>query len=651
MKYSFRFKFDLNIYSATLYQLVIAVLMMVLTRLFYYLYNQDLFAGIRVGELLKLFWGGVRFDLAAVFYLNLLFILLRILPFEFVNKHSYIKLTNIVYIVCNGMGIIMNMADAPFYRFTSSRTQWSYLLEFFEDKNAVVIFGGHLVTFWPVAVWGIFFIFLLIYLSSGVRIKRMTFRNQKVKFIFSLLMLFLFSAITFIGIRGHMRRDFPLAVGDAIQYVDNNRDISLVLNTPFTIIRSIGKQHKIAVRNYMSPEQVATYYNPVYTGSADGHMNKKNVFIIILEGIGSAFYETFNKIQVDSVYANNLMPFVDSLAAHSYVCTSAYAQGRRSVEGINSVLGGFPAFHPLIYMNSPYNQNKVDALPFLLKPEGYSSVFYCGCNKGSYAFASFSKAMGYDRFMGREDYGNDADFDGHWGIWDDKMAGFILKDLDQERTPFLASWFTITSHTPFNIPGEYKGKYRFPDNTMEQTVEYVNDVLETFFEEAKKKKWYENTLFVITSDHAFNMSNADYNSPNTLYRIPLIFYTPDRSLMVKKDSAVVSQIDITPSVLDILGYPGTRISLGNSVFNDSIPHFAVNYVYGLYQIMEGNYLLQFDGEKSVGLFDRMEDPVLLYNILNEKPDIARPMEMRLKAFLQEYTHRLVENRLSLSPVG
>ena len=176
-------------------------------------------------------------------------------------------------------------------------------------------------------------------------------------------------------------------------------------------------------------------------------------------------------------------------------------------------------------------------------------------------------------------------------------------------------------------------------------------MLETFFEEAKKKKWYENTLFVITSDHAFNMSNADYNSPNTLYRIPLIFYTPDRSLMVKKDSAVVSQIDITPSVLDILGYPGTRISLGNSVFNDSIPHFAVNYVYGLYQIMEGNYLLQFDGEKSVGLFDRMEDPVLLHNILNEKPDIARPMEMRLKAFLQEYTHRLVENRLSLSPVG
>lgn len=106
MKYSFRFKFDLNIYSATLYQLVIAVLMMVLTRLFYYLYNQDLFAGIRVGELLKLFWGGVRFDLAAVFYLNLLFILLRILPFEFVNKHSYIKLTNIVYIVCNGMGTL-----------------------------------------------------------------------------------------------------------------------------------------------------------------------------------------------------------------------------------------------------------------------------------------------------------------------------------------------------------------------------------------------------------------------------------------------------------------------------------------------------------------------------------------------------------------
>lgn len=81
--------------------------------------------------------------------------------------------------------------------------------------------------------------------------------------------------------------------------------------------------------------------------------------------------------------------------------------------------------------------------------------------------------MGYSRFVGREEYGNDEHYDGHWGIFDDKMGKYIINDLAKEPQPFLASWFTISSHGPYTMPNDFKGKYHSEDRSMPQMVEYV----------------------------------------------------------------------------------------------------------------------------------------------------------------------------------
>lgn len=129
--------------------------------------------------------------------------------------------------------------------------------------------------------------------------------------------------------------------------------------------------------------------------------------------------------------------------------------------------------------------------------------------------------------------------------------------------------------------------------------------------------------------------------------IPLIIYTPDRSLSAAKNPRIASQIDIAPPLLGLLNYNKPYVVLGSDLFNDSQPHFEVYTIDGLYQIVEGDFLLQFDGKQTIAMFNHIEDPTLKNNILDPHPQQAALLSNRLKAFLQEYTHRMVNNKRAL----
>ncbi|MDD6209354.1 MAG: LTA synthase family protein [Bacteroidales bacterium] len=640
-------RFSTNIYLATLYQLLVAMFLFSACRLFFYIYNIDQFNDIPFSSLARIFLGGLRFDLTAILYLNILFIVMRVLPFRFVYKKGYIKTTNIVFAVCNGLGIAANVGDTGYFRFTNTRTRAMFFKELGQDNNAIGIFINQTLHYWPLLAGGILLILLLIYLSERVEIKPITFTNKKLQTILQWCLIPVLAGIILIGIRGGIQDGYPIAIADAITYTHNNRDVNLVLNTPFTMMRSIGKREVVEIMDYMPQDSVASIYSPIHVPTKnETAFRQKNIVLIILEGIGASFIEKFNNLSLDPSY-KSLTPFLDSLCSESYICKNTYSTGRRSSEGINAILGGFPAFKSFFYMSSPYNHNTIDGLPALLAKKGYQSAFYCGCNKGSYAFETFSKSIGYHKFIGREEYNNEEDFDGTWGIFDDKMAAYILNDLQHTTQPFLASWFTISSHGPYALPEAYKGKYKSPDRTMDQMVEYVDEVLSDFFKEAQKTDWYDNTLFVITADHGSIMENPLYNSPNTLYKVPLIFFTPDGSIAPQIDTLTASQLDIFPSILGYLGYNEPFIAVGQNIFSDPISgRFAVNNVNNQYQIVQGPYLLQFNGEQSVAMFDKETDPLLQKNIISDMPEKAHQMEKLLKAFLQEYTHRIVENRLS-----
>lgn len=645
-----------NIYFATILQLLVSLVFFQLTRLFFLLFNQDLFPGIDSGEIFMAFAGGLRFDISATIYLNILFIAMRVIPFRFVYNDVYIKVTNWIYIVCNSLGIIANIIDTPFYRFTNIRTQAIFLSEFAKDGNSFNILLGHLHTFWYLIPVTAVFLFIFIWLALRIRIKvpeKLSF-GSKVKDTVTRSGIFIcFLVMSIIGIRGHAYNGYPLAISDAMLYTNQNRDVAIVLNTPFSIIRTIGKDNTLEDRNYFSEEDCNKILPVIYNDSiSTGKINDKNVVIIILEGIGASFIDSVNVYSDIQKSANKeLMPFLNSLSSKSLVFTNAFANGRRSSAGITAVLGGFPALDPFVYMLSPYSHNEVDAIAGLLAGEGYSSQFLCGCNPGSYAFGAMSHAFGFSSFVDRIGYARimgDNNFDGNWGIYDHAMGQLLLKTINEINKPFIVSWFTISSHGPFKLPDEYKGRYTSPDNSMDQMVEYVDDVLEEFFHNASKTDWFKNTIFVITADHGSLRDNEFYNTPNTLYRIPMLIYTPDGSIKPQKSQTITSQIDIAPTVLGLLGYNKPYITFGSDALDSSRPHYAINLVNGLYQIVEDDYLLQYDvqADKPVALFHQSEDPEMKNNIISEYPQEANKLELRLKAFLQQYSTRIKENRMA-----
>lgn len=650
-------KFKANAYWGTAYQLLVAFVLLYASRGLFYGLNSDLYR-VTSGEWASILRGGVVFDLATVCYLNLIVVLMRVLPFGFVTTTVYQRITNILFCVLNSFGLAANLFDTIFVRFTNTRTQMVAIVDFMADDNAMGIALSHMGTYWWMVL--IFAAVVALLCLLALRVKIVPLPNMPLKRLVAVRVVAILIASTLMVycIRGGFYNGRPLAVGDAVRYTHTGTNTPIVLNTPYTFLRNIDEtSNRVERLTYMPVEQAEQLINAHkhYVG-AQPMVNTPNVFIIILEGIGASFYRTFDYQQTDTTGGDRVMSFVDSLCAHSYVCTNAYSTGRRSIEGINAIMGGFPSLSPFVYMQSNYVANRIDGLARLLNDKGYTTTFYFGCNPGSYTIEQFAINTGYRNFIGRNEYGS-ADYDGTWGVYDHAMAQRIVDDHKQARSPMLTAWFTLTSHGPYVLPEQFVNNGYKPE-TMEWTVKYVDDVLRDMFAQLRQQPWFDSTLFVITSDHGSLVPKAIYNGPNNLYRVPLIFYTPNGSLAPQVDDRAASHIDITPSILALLGYDQPFIALGQNIFDQSAtPHHAIFFADGLYSIVRDQHLLRFSTAtpegQVVGLYNKAADPDLLCNLLEQSQVsdsialLANQMELYVRAFVQDYTHRINDNRLGL----
>jgi phosphoglycerol transferase MdoB-like AlkP superfamily enzyme len=169
--------------------------------------------------------------------------------------------------------------------------------------------------------------------------------------------------------------------------------------------------------------------------------------------------------------------------------------------------------------------------------------------------------------------------------------------------------------------------------------------LRRFFETARQQPWYNNTLFVLVADHVNGIVHDGYKTTPELFAVPVIFYRPDGSLK-EYQHAIAQQMDVTPTVLGYLNYDLPYIAFGFDV-NKTADRFAINYTNGIYQLYTDGYVLHFDGQKTTGLYEIHSD--LSNNLSGKLPDVQNGMELKIKAFLQEYTARMAENRLILNP--
>lgn len=217
--------------------------------------------------------------------------------------------------------------------------------------------------------------------------------------------------------------------------------------------------------------------------------------------------------------------------------------------------------------------------------------------------------------------------------------------LSKEQSPFFATVFTVSSHEPYIIPEKYKNKFKEGQIPMHKCAEYTDYAIKRFFEEAKKTKWYNNTLFIMVADHGNLVYYDEYNKPISRFAVPILFYKPNSDL-VGVDMNLAQQIDIYPTVLDLIGYKKPFRSWGNSLVDkDLSKRFVVNSTGNLHTFMKGNYICTFDGVNAVGFYN-INDRGLTSNLIKNKDKEMQTIELQFKAFIQDYMERIIDKKLT-----
>jgi phosphoglycerol transferase MdoB-like AlkP superfamily enzyme len=460
----------------------------------------------------------------------------------------------------------------------------------------------------------------------------------------SLTALVIVAAFSVIGIRGgYMPSTRPINMNNAGKYVNSPEEMAIVQNTPFCIIRTLGKK-SFELKKYFSEPELNKIYTPVITPKDSLEMSKDNVVVIILESFSREFVGSLNKNLNNGTY-KGYTPFLDSLISRSLVFPNAFANGRKSIDAIPSVTASIPSLL-LPYVVSERSGNRINSLASLLSGKGYETAFFHSAPNGSMGFDAFTKIAGFKYYFGKNEYGKNDGFDGVWGIWDEPFFQYFASEMNKMKTPFFTTIFSVSSHHPFKVPKQYITKFPEEHIPLQKCIRYTDYSLKEFFDKAKSMPWFNNTLFVITADHCSESDFKEYKTMVNDFAIPLIFYKPDGSLK-GEDPSIAEQIDIMPSILGYLHYPDPYVAFGNNLFDKSSKRFAINYIEESYQFLSGDYALYFNDEKFTGIFDRVRDPYETNNLLG-KIDLTKE-ENLYRAIIQQYNNRMVENKLTLPP--
>jgi len=631
----------LDVYRVLFLRISMAYIFYFFARVLFYFYNSNMIIIESVEEFFYLCYIGLTFDTSAILYSNVLFILISLIPFKNYSSESFQKKMMILYFTTNLITYSTNFFDFIYYRFSQSRltTRVFDILE--NETNKMSLAGSFIYNYWHVFIFFFIMVFLWITLYRKINLKKYS-PKYSFKFIsFSTITSLMIIFLCVVGMRGGLgNATRPINMVDAHKFVKKGIHADFVLNSPFCFIRTFNKNH-FNKKSFMEESEVDKVLNPVRKVN-DSIYSKPNVMILVMESFGREYIGAFNKSRKIENYVS-YTPFLDSLSNHSLIFTNAFANGRQSIEALPSILASVPSFK-VPFTSSPYSNQEIQSLVSVFKDKGYSTSFFHGAPNGSMGFLGLSNILGFDNYYGKNEFNDNSLYDGYWGIWDEPFLNFVKNETDKLEEPFFSTFFSLSSHEPFYVPEKYKGVFPMGDVQMHQVIGYSDNALKLFFDSAKNEPWFENTLFIITADHTNQFWYPFYSSPINRFAIPILFYHPNGSFKGVNDE-LTHQMDIFPSIVDLVGYDKPINSWGRSLFSNSGKPFSIHFSGTVYHFITDKYILVFDGDSVIGIYDKEDQ--WLSNNLKENSNINFSKEEKfLKAFMQDYMNRIIEKKLN-----
>ena len=624
--------------SAVLIFLFLLLIYSLLRMIFYFSYFEK--SDLSWADFGRIIYWGCRMDIAGLFYLNSGFFVYYFIFKDLLYVKYQKRVTVLLLSFINISFIAINIIDLAYYKFNLRRSTVDLFRIVKDSLNAT---GSFLIVYW-------YLLALFLLLSAAViLVFNFILKNDKANTRASLLQYIISNILPclfFLFFSGLLARGIssrPILPSTPLLYLPAQYQ-PLVNNSTVTVLYSFFKsQKKLDEKKYYPNSKLDSLYTINRKFDSTAPFNKKNVVVIILESFAKEYVEDGDALRVKT-------PFIDSLMKESIVCKNAYSNGLESNKGIVALLASIPPFFDEPYYYSVYSNNNIRGIGSILKEEGYSTSFFMGAGYDHYGFAKFSKMIGIDNYFSGLDYGNQKHSDGNWGIYDHYFLPYAGRQFKQLKKPFFSVVFNLSSHYPNKIPDTLKERFTIKgQNVQQNSISYVDYSLRLFFEEIKEDPWYKNTLFVFSADHNFFWHAKEKAGLYKNFRIPIFFYLPGQCVR-KELNKPVQQLDIVPSILDLLHYGHSFMSFGRSVFDTIHTGVALNNFNGLYQILDSSYIFGYDekSERPAYLYNFKADPSLTTNLLKAGQGFnqrSAEMEEKIKAVIQRFNYSMINNKI------
>lgn len=617
------------------------LLLLAFSRWAIYLFNINSFPNITSSELFKLFFNGFRFDINTLIIYNSPLIILYCLPIRYKFNDLYKKIVDIIFVVANSIAVGLNLIDVIYFRYLDKR-MCSELFTFFKgtDENQVGLMASFFVDFWYMFLLFFVLLFFIILIMKKTKVKNNTSQFNLIWHVKQSIVFVIVIGLSVIGIRGGFQL-IPISILTVTNYT--TKYAPLVINTPFSILYG-STSASLENISFFDDKEIEDLYTPIHTDLKSnrfitGETKGRNLVLIILEGVGQEMIGYYN-----TEYKKSLTPFLDSLLNES-LTFDGMANGRRSIESLPSLMTGVPSLMATDYPSSKYASNSIDGLGSILKRHGYKTAFYHGGNNGTMNFYSTSKSNGFDDYYGRTEYNNDSDYDGTWGIYDIPFLQYSAEKMNEYKEPFAATLFLLSSHGPYSLPSDYiVPEYLSSNTAFEKTVRYSNDALSLFFKKISQYEWFDNTIFVIVSDHGNSEHHYNkYKNVKGAYKIPIAFYAPN-IIEKRRVEEIAQQTDINLSILSLLEIDEDVFSFGRNLFDSISKPSYISFLNSIYQYSNGEYFMQSDGNDIQAVYD-INDETLSNNLMKDNSNKFDSLNIEFKLRLQQYNNRMNRNKL------
>ena len=444
-------------------------------------------------------------------------------------------------------------------------------IEFLKDHLAMLNMGWDTIIAILLLLMGIKV--SLSFWKKSISYIRITTLNKKMAFIqfFTLLL------ISVVFIRGGLQHR-PLKQSQSIfsNYKIANDSVANSIYRLFYLLDYYFENSKNDIYNLVSKDtniQTAVntlsilYDNTNYDNSLKRTLkatkvdNNNNIVLIIIESFASDFIHCMGSKNKDT-------PYFDSLMKEGVLFDNFYANGTHTNEGLGSLLSGYPLLPQGAILTRPELIDGVQTLQSILKQYNYSTSFIYGGRLTFDNMFSFLNVSGMDHFIGLNHFPKNLN-QTYWGIIDEHVYEKAMENILKTPMPFISTILTLSNHHPWDSPLDNIDPLPVGTENLNRrnTCRYTDWALHHFITGMKNAKLYDDTIFIISADHGQYLYN-DYEIEPRNYRIPLLIL--NSGLNPHINHTLGSQIDLIPTVLDLMGKDVSISSFGRSLLDRTI---------------------------------------------------------------------------------